>query len=188
MLLVLLIRKEEGRLTSFKDGLKFVCSSCFLWGISYVAMWITKWMLSSIILNINAMEYVKDSFMHRVNGLQGLSSKKDMYIGAIYRNFHNLYPINIEKRNGDLIFEIALVLTFICIFTDWKNLKKKWFAGLMLLIGIIPYLRYIILANHSFNHSIFTFRSQIVTCIALITAVLEVLNYKLLFKQIKMKK
>ena len=49
-------------------------------------MWFAKWIIASLILNINAMKYVKDNAMLRINGLQGLKTKEEMYIGALYNN------------------------------------------------------------------------------------------------------
>lgn len=185
LLLVLLIRKEENRLSDFKNEFKFIAISCLVWGIAYISMWLTKWILASIILNINAIQYVKDNAMLRINGLQGLDSKKDMYIGALYFNWHNLYPINIIKNKKELLKYVLIFLVVLCILIDWKNIKKKWFAGLLILIAIIPYIRYLVMANHSYRHAIFTFRDQIITCIAVIGSILEILNYKILFKEIK---
>ncbi|MGN1301029.1 MAG: hypothetical protein ACI4U9_00615 [Clostridia bacterium] len=187
-LLVLIIRKEDNRLTNFKDGLKFLAISCTLWGISYVAMWLTKWVLASIILNVNSIEYIKENAMLRINGLQGLNSKKEMYIGALYNNWHNLYPINIVKSKKDLLKYDLAFLGALVLLIDWKNIKKKWFELLLLLVALTPYLRYLVLANHSYRHSFFTFREQIISCIAIITAILEMLNYRILFKKIEWRK
>ena len=184
VLFVLIIRKEDNRLNNFKEGFIFVIASCALWGIAYVSMWLTKWILVSIVLNINAFEYVKENAMLRINGLQGLNSKKEMYIGALYKNWHNLYPINIVKSQKDLIKYVLIFVTILVVFIDWKNIKKKWFAGLLLLVALIPYFRYLVLANHSYRHAFFTFREQIISCIAIIGAILETLNYKLLLKKI----
>lgn len=187
-LLVLIIRKEENKLTNFKEGFIFVTISCTLWGIGYVAMWLTKWVLASIILNVNSIEYVKENAMLRINGLQGLNSKKEMYIGALYKNWHNLYPINIVKSKKDLLKYALAFFGALVLLIDWKNIKKKWFALLLLLVALSPYLRYLVLANHSYRHSFFTFREQIISCIAIITAILEMLNYKILFKKIEWRK
>ena len=188
VLLVLMIRKEDNRVTNFKEGFIFVVASCTLWGISYIAMWLTKWILASIILNINALEYVKENAILRINGLQGLDSKKEMYIGALYKNWHNLYPINIIKSQKNLVKYIVVFFVILIVSIDWKNIKKEWFAGLLVLIAMAPYLRYLVLANHSYRHAFFTFREQIISCIAIIGAILEILNYKILFKEIKWRK
>lgn len=69
LLLVLLLRRENGTLLNFKETLKFIVIACLLWSIGYCGMWFIKWGLASIILNINAMDYVKDNAMLRINGL-----------------------------------------------------------------------------------------------------------------------
>lgn len=188
VLLVLLIRKGEGRITGFKKCFKFVAFSCALWAAGYVGMWLTKWTLASLILRINSIEYVKDRAMLRINGLQGLKSRKEMYKGALYNNWHNLYPINIVKNKKHLLIYTIVFFSSVAIFIDWKNIKKKWFAGVLMLIAITPYVRYLVLANHSYRHSMFTFRTQIITVIAVIGAILETLNYRLLFKEINWRK
>ena len=188
VLLVLFIRKEDNRIVKFKDGFVFLLKSCALWGIAYVAMWLSKWILASIILKINALDYVKDQAMLRINGLQRISSKKEMYLGALYNNWHALYPINIIKRKSDLWKMVAIFLIIVAISFDWKNIKSKWFSALMVIIGLLPYMRYLLLANHSYRHAFFTFRSQIVTIMAIVFIIIDCLNYKLLFKKINIRR
>lgn len=188
VLLVLMLRKEKNRLANFKECFKFVAFSCALWVAGYVGMWLAKWILASLILKINAMDYVKDEAILRINGLQGLKNKKVMYTGALYNNWHNLYPINIVKNKKHLTIYSMLFVSSLAIFIDWKNIKKKWFAGILILIALTPYIRYLVLANHSYRHSMFMFREQIITVIAVLGAICEVLNYKVLFKEIKWRK
>ena len=188
ILIVLFIRKEENRLTNFKQGFIFFINCFALWSIAYTAMWFAKWILASAVLEVNAIkDYVKDNALVRINGLQGLKSAKQMYIGAITRNLNNLYPINLIKKEDIWKFVIGFILIIIVSF-DWKNIKKKWFSGLLLIIAIIPYVRYLVLANHSFRHAFFTFRIQIITIMAIMMIFLDCLNYKLLFKEIRLKR
>lgn len=188
ILLVLAIRKKEDRLTSFKHGFIFLLKACALWGIAYIAMWFAKWLLASTILNVNAIkEYVKDRAMIRVNGTQGFLKLEQIYSGAIPRNFCNLFPLNLVKRKD--LWKIGVTFIIIVIlFFDWKNIKKKCFSALLLLIALTPYARYLVLANHSYRHAFFTFRDQIITIISLLLIILDCLNYKLLFKEIKIRR
>lgn len=188
LLLILFIRKEENRLNGFNKTLIFIIKSCSLWFIAYVSMWIAKWTLASIILNINALEYVKDDAMLRINGLQGLKTKKELYFGAIYNNWHNLYPINIVKRKSYLIAIFIVSILVITALFDWKNIKKKWLCGILLAFAITPYIRYLILANHSYRHAFFTFRTQIITIMALGMIIIDGFNYKLWFKNVELKR
>jgi hypothetical protein len=38
--------------------------------------------------------------------------------------------------------------------------------GIFLLLGVLPYLRYLALSNHSYMHYFFTYRAQMVTVLA----------------------
>lgn len=186
IILVLIIRNKEGRLSNIKEGIIFVIRSSFLWGVAYVGMWLAKWILASIILNINALDYVVEEAMNRINGLQGLDTRKEMYTGAIFKNWYTLYPINIIKRKTNLYW-ILVGFIILLLFIDWKKLKqdkqRRTFTILLLIIAITPYLRYIILANHSYRHYIFTFRTQIITIIAFGWIILQNLNYSLIIKK-----
>lgn len=173
LLIIFAIKKEKDEIYSFKDGAIIFLKSSILWFAGYVGMWIAKWTLASIILNINALEYVKDQALLRVNGLQGLDSAEKMYIGAITKNWHTLYPINIVKRTSKLWLIVAAFAVFFAIIIDWKKIKNNKSSLILLVIAIMPYIRYLILANHSYRHSFFTFRSQIITIMAVTYFILD---------------
>ena len=185
LVFVLYIRKKEGRISSFKEGFLLLIKATVLWGIAYIGMWLAKWLLTSFIFHVNVIQYVKDNAMLRINGLQGLTSYQEMYWGAIFKNWHNLYPINIVKRNSHLIIGVVVFIAIILVSFDWKNIKKKWMALILLIMALAPYVRYLILANHSYRHAFFTFRDQMITVICIVLIFAECLNYKMLFKEIK---
>lgn len=188
LLLVFAIRKKENRLPNYKKCLVFFAKVSIIWIIAYIAMWLAKWTLASIILNINAIEYVKDNAILRINGLQRIESKKRMYLGALFKNFHNLYPLNNIKNISKLWKYVGIFFAIVLVSFDCKNIKNKSFSLLMLIIGIIPYIRYLVLANHSYKHAFFTFRDQMITIIALGLIIIDCFYYKLWFKQVNIKK
>lgn len=173
LILILGIKKEKNEIINFKDAVKLFFKSCVLWFIGYAGMWISKWILASLILNINAIDYVKDQALLRMNGLQGLNSAKEMYIGAIINNWHTLYPINIVKKTSELWWMLGGLVTFFILIIDWKKIKNNKESLIMLIIAVMPYLRYLILANHSYRHSFFTFRSQMISIMALTYFILD---------------
>lgn len=189
IILVTYIRKEKNRLGTPKETFIFILKSILLWGIAYCSMWLAKWIIASIVLKTNAIkEYVIDNAMLRVNGLQGLRSYKELYLGGLFRNWHTLFPINIVKKDIELI-KIGIGFLIICVLLiDWKNIKKKWYAGMIAIIGILPYIRYLVLANHSYRHFFFTFRSQIVTILAIQIILVECFNKKLWLKKVNLRK
>ena len=54
----------------------------------------------------------------------------------------------------------------------WKKFSMKMIL-LCLLLGMVPYLRYIVLENHSYIHYFFTYRAQLITVIALLYVTYE---------------
>ena len=167
ILMVLGIRFKEREEFNLKENILFVIKSLFIWGIAYALMWVAKWALASIVLGKSALPHVLGKAKRRVNGDLYNKTRDDMYSGAITRNMYTLYPINIVKRTKDFILPVITYVTVQLVIIDYKNKKKINLLLTMLLIGIIPYIRYLVLANHSYLHCFFTFRAQFATVMAL---------------------
>lgn len=183
MIFVLIIRYEEQRLDNFKQGLKFIIQTSMLWGIAYIGMWLAKWGLASIILKINAMDYVTEKALNRINNLQDMRVFRFVLKGAISYNLKALYIMKLIKTSDAWLLAMQGLGVFVLIFWKWKNIKKMWFQLLLLLIAIMPYARYLILANHSYMHFMFTFRLQFITIIALLWIIIKSVNWKIIFNK-----
>ena len=190
LLFILIIRKEEGRLASIKSTSMFVLKSFILWFIGYSCMWVTKWVLASVILHVNAFEYVHENFTLRINGLQGLSNHQILYSNVIPKNLFAI-PIldylEIKFYKWEVKALLALFTVTLLALIDWKELKNKKYLIIFILIALTPYLRYFILANHSYRHAMFTFRDQIITLMVLMYIIVDCLNYNLMRKKISVK-
>lgn len=171
IVLILVIRYKNGKIKNFKEGLKYIVISLALWGIGYVGMWAAKWILASIILKINALDYVVDKAMIRVNKDERLDGEKNIYMQAIWKNIHALYPINIVKRVYKLLIIPVFIVEYIVIFIKKQNKKEFWFPLLLLIFATIPYIRYIILVSHSYAHYFFTFRMQMASIMCILLAI-----------------
>ena len=183
LIIILAIRREEKREESLKNTLIFVIKICLLWFIGYSLMWLAKWVLASIILQINAFDYVKNNFSMRFNGIQGIENYEELYASAISRNIFSiplLYLIETKFYKWEVKVILAAVFILILMYTNWKELKNKKTLLIFVLFSIVPYLRYIILANHSYRHPMFTFRIQIITIMALLYIIIDCFNYELL--------
>lgn len=182
---VLYMRNKENRI-KFKDAITFVVISCALWLVAYALMWVAKWLIAAAVLKIDVMQFVKEEFFEKFNGWDEGVTSAVMHKEVLLRNIKTLYPIHIMHPTM-LTVVTWMTIAFLAIFTDWKNISKKWFALIMVLISLVPYVRYFVLTFHSYYHSFFTFRAQIISIIGIGIAVLECLNYKLLFKDLKSK-
>ena len=184
ILMVLGIRFKEKEEFNLKDNILFVIKSLAIWGTAYALMWAVKWLLASIILGESALPHVLGKAKRRVNGDLYNKTRNDMYSGAVLRNLYTLYPINIIKKPKEFIIPVATYLITQLLIIDYKNKRKINFLLTMLFIGIIPYIRYLSLANHSYLHFFFTFRAQFATVMALALILLYTTSKEKLFKQV----
>lgn len=179
LIFVLGIRYKENRITNIRDTAKLVIKEIALWLIAFIGMWVSKWILASAILDINAIEYVKEHIKLRTTGeIIGISKQK-LPFEAMAKNLFTLYPINIQKRIRKLMMIPIDIVVFEAIFVKKKKIKEAWISLIFLFIAITPYIRYLVLANHSYRHYFFTFRSQIITIMALLLAIIYSMNMEM---------
>ena len=122
--MVLAIKFKENKEFSLKENFIFIIKSLFTWGIAYLLMWISKWILASIILGKSAIPYVFGKAKRRINGPLYNKSDDDMYKGVILRNILIMYPINIVKQVKKLILPAIVYFISQVLIIDYKNIKK----------------------------------------------------------------
>lgn len=191
-IIVFIKRCKENKINNFKDAFKFLLKSCILWLIGYAGMYVAKWIVASIVLNKSIVDiwnnYVKSNMMLRVNGDTYNFSKIQLIFEAIKRNYITLFPLY-DLKNCFVIYFIPIFLViFEAIFINKKEIKKQWKSAILFIIAIIPYIRYAVLSNHSFWHSIFTFRTQIITIMAVILGIYYSVDKEIMKKEIKIGK
>ena len=187
ILIIFVIRNKEGRIQDIKKELKQIILWMVLWLIGYACMWGVKWLLSSIILNLNSLEYVVDKAMIRVvKPIAHLSLfgkiKLSLYKNVIMLNTFDLFNSTI-KNIGILICVIISII--LLRKEDKKEIKKTL---IILGIGAIPYIRYMVMSGHSTNHFFFTFRAQIVTIISIIIGINMIIDKNKFNKKVEISK
>lgn len=188
VLIVLTMRIKNKKINCLKEQIKFLVKSGVLWFIAYVCTWLAKWILASIVLNINAFDYVKNEAMQRVNGTIGSWTNFEIMLIAIRNNFYNLVLIyNIAEKSKYLIWIIIIPILSILLTLDGKDKQKMRYLLLIVIIALIPYVRYVVLSNHSFLHSFFTFRCQLPTIMCIILGFINCMDTDKMFKEVKFK-
>lgn len=190
IIMVILIRYKEKRISSMKNIIKDIMLWIILWFIGYSLMWIAKWLLASIVLHENALIYVTDKVGIRISPEVGELAKSEVYLGAITRNITTLYPYFWIKKNIIIAISIAIAI-IVAILILKKEIKENKFDYkmfcLLITLGILPYIRYILTPNHAYKHSIFMFREQIITIMAIILAIYIIIDKSKFKKQIRIK-
>jgi len=142
------------------------------WLVGYGGIWITKWILASLVLGGNVLPYITGHIRQRV-GSGGLK----LILSAVARNVKCLFlleygPVGILAAIG-----IALILLYVGYVYHKSRINKPWIL-LMLMIGAVPYIRYMVLSNHAYLHCFFTYRAQMAAIMALIMILGEVVEWR----------
>ena len=136
---------------SFKDNLLKVVKLALLWGLGFALTFGMKWALATLILGQNIFADAYEVSLYR------MEAEDFTRWDAVTMNFEMLHW-------GIIAILVVVSLAFNLLKHKYFNFKK---ALLFLLIGLVPYLWYFLLANHSYQHWWFTFRLQAITVVCL---------------------
>ncbi|MGN0317529.1 MAG: hypothetical protein ACI4E1_06265 [Lachnospira sp.] len=155
---------------------KHAGKSVLLWGAGYTGMWVMKWIMATVVLNENVMPYISEHIGERLSGDIGLSWW-DYISGAVWRNVRCLFPF----EYGIVGMIAGIILVVASIYAGYvyhgKNICKEKVA-LYALTGLVPYIRYIVLHNHSYLHFFFTYRAQLATILAIVLILEEMTDWR----------
>lgn len=142
-----------GRNKNFKDSLKFFLKSLIAFLLGYSLMWILKWLILIIIYKQSPNDFLNTHIEER--GFSLVAVKKEPF-KSIYDNLKLIVPFC--YLNNNLV--ILIIICYIC-YVIWLIIRKKIDSKgiILLLISIIPTLRYFVLYKHSIDHTFFTYRA-----------------------------
>ena len=175
LLLVLSIRRRKGQ---FEDSWKIMLKWLFLWGFGFVTVWVLKWLLAAVYTGQSVVPYLKDNTMLHL-GLQSHISRPELILRGWLKNFFALAPFEYGIY-GSIV--LVLFIMFFMVIPVWSNRvrvrsKIDWKCiRLYLVIGVIPYIRYMLLPTHTSHHYFFMHRAQAVTVLALCFVVRELIE------------
>ena len=139
---------------------------CAEWGIGYIGMWLTKWILSDLLSDSSTIQDAVSTIGTRTQSANG---------GYGFGGFTEVLRLNLSPflNRGYLLLILVLTLTIIAglvkngLKSSLHNIKN---AIPFLLIAISPFLWYMVTQNHSVQHWQFTCRIISITVFAGYTA------------------
>ena len=148
---VMLSLKREDEF-QFKDSIIEISKLTLLWGGGFALTFLTKWALASLILGQNIFADAYEVSLYR------MEAEEFTRWDAVTKNFDmlDLWMIGIA----------TVVLLLLSIIKRLKINHKR--VVLFLIIGLMPYVWYLLLANHSYLHWWFTYRLQAITVVCLL--------------------
>lgn len=173
ILYMLLGRRDEGETA---QPLRAQILRLIRWGaawlISYAAAFAVKWALVYCTMGGDALRNALESAAYRIDGNAAanvtLSAAQQM-LAALVQNLSCLLPLPGSHSIGFVLLVSAcvpLVLGMVLYLFRGERLDGA-FVVVLLIVGAIPYLRYVVLSNHACMHYFFTYRAQMATIMAL---------------------
>ena len=181
--LLLVLMQDNNRLSDAKTGFKIILSRSVYWGFGYLASWIAKWSITSIVLKRNIFAQALSSASTRVNGDADSLHGPVLSINAFLRNIACIFPFNFMKGYGYIAAIGVFVLLLMVYYLFRKNEKKNYMPWLFTVLYCIPYIRFLTLANHAFLHYFFTYRAQFASIFCLCMIFYYGVDWKLVFKK-----
>lgn len=148
------------------------------WLGGYGGMFLLKWLLVALTLGRDAWQTAIMSATERVAGdvsltLDTTGEKADWgerIQGIITRNLGCLYWGSSDMQIMKVVVITLIVLTVLAVF--WYLARKEHVkmpgCGILIAVALIPYVRFLLLSNHSYIHYFFTYRAQMVTVLIIL--------------------
>ena len=168
LLMIRLDRKEEGK-PSWKD----IGKTALMWLAGYAGMYLVKWGLAAAAMQENVIPYVAEHVGERLVGTTDGAGLLTELIQAPLRNIRMLFPLEYGVIGGIAGFGIVIAAGYFGYVHHRSGFDKQrvWMYAAA---GLVPYVRFLGLINHSYLHYFFTFRAQLSTLFALALIIGEV--------------
>lgn len=151
--LMILLQYESG----IGDRIKRVVSGSCAWGVGYVVQWASKWVAATLVLDDNVIADAAESLLFR----SALEGEKTLTWGRVV-----LKNLSVFWNTPSLV--LGGVMALLTILLLYKNRGKLQWANMVpcLLIGISPFLWYLVTRNHAYEHYWMTWRNLSITVFA----------------------
>lgn len=171
LMTVFIIREQSGRGKGLKENLLLIGKILLSWGLSYILTFIVKWSAASIISGENKFIAALQSADERLSGdiseesmplLQRICCALLSNLSAIFGGSGRIDAVNIVA--GLLLTAAAAAAIYLPL--RCRSVRRD-ITATAAIIGAVPLARFIILSNHSYLHSFFTYRALAVTVMAI---------------------
>ena len=174
--LYLIVKNRHNQMRTVKEELICLVKSGIVWLVSYGLMIALKWVLALIVLGkdafFNALSQAAlrisgDATLGNATGAEVVSDYERMS-GALWRNIGCIYPFKSTMSYGTAM--IFILLVGLVVFSIWylfREKAKSCINKVMVMVSLIPVLRFLVLNNHSYIHFFFTYRALLVSVVVI---------------------
>ena len=174
--LYLIVKNRHNQMRTVKEELIYLVKSGIVWLVSYGVMIALKWVLALIVLGkdafFNALSQAAlrisgDATLGNVTGAEVVSDYERIS-GALWRNIGCIYPFKSTMSYGTAM--IFILLVGLVVFSIWylfREKAKSCINKVLVMVSLIPVLRFLVLNNHSYIHFFFTYRALLVSVVVI---------------------
>ena len=148
----------------------FLCGVCF--GAGYAGMWAFKWLLTGLCFGMERLLGIFSQAALRVSAESG--GQTHSRAAAVLQNLAVITDKPAYLAISLLAFAASAAVAVyhaVRALCQQKTLALDLRAGLYLLLMLVPVAWYIVMANHSIDHTYFTYRNISVSFLALFAAI-----------------
>lgn len=179
MVMILLILMKKSNELKLKNGIFLLFKNGIAWIAGYSMMIISKWVIGTLLLGINVFEIGLKRADAGMNVLVEGDAPTALGVAkqSLEYNFYALYPFTSQPTKvkwGILLGILLIMAVMLAIFH--KKFSQCIPSVLLLFVGAIPYAWYIVLKGHCHIHFWFTYRSQMISIMALCCALIYALD------------
>lgn len=171
LIIYLLLSQKYNK--NLKEIILSLVKICIAWGLGYALTWMSKWVITQVMLGRPVISQAIEQAKFRIN----LGTNKLGYSDVVIKNIRFL-------SENVVLAILSLLIIYIVgnlILKNKKdiNFKQNWKNAVPYIItAIFPFMWYLVLQEHSYIHSFFTYRILIVTVISVFIIVNKIFESK----------
>jgi hypothetical protein len=161
-------------------NIKNIFIFCLSWSAGYLLLWFSKWMIVQVLFAPGA---IVTAFNQIVNRTINQADVNFSHFNAVKLNFFQLIGYSRVNKIIVLFLFIIFSIFFLRYFTFRKDKINKVLPWI--LIGSIPYVWYLITANHSYLHVWYTYRDQFMSIVCVFLIAIEFIDWPHIKRDLK---
>ncbi len=174
--LYLIVKNRHNQMKPIKEELICLIKSGIVWLGSYGLMIALKWALALVVLGKDAFFNALSQAALRISGDATLGnvpgaevvSNYERISGALWRNIGCIYPFKSTMSYGTAMIFIFLVgLVVFSIWYLFRGKTKSCINKVLVIVSLLPVMRFLVLNNHSYIHFFFTYRALLVSVVVI---------------------
>ncbi|MBR0462262.1 MAG: hypothetical protein IJJ00_06095 [Erysipelotrichaceae bacterium] len=157
---------------SLEQKLSDIIKNGLCWSLGFGGMWISKWIIGSIITKNNVILDAINATMFRVSSVAADGIQYNAFTSTI-KNYADFFKTPITL----IVAAYIIYLSYRCIKKD-RSTANNCFRTILpyLLCGFIPAVWYALTINHSATHSWFTNKACVVSVLAIMFGLISLMT------------